>query len=113
VKNMPRGDKTGPNGLGPMTGRAAGYCAGYSIPGYANPTIGYGRGMARRLRRGAGRGFGRRGLFPVSRPIVQTASPKQEIAALEDYQKQLEEEKNQIKKEEENIKSRIEELKNK
>jgi len=26
---MPRGDGTGPWGLGPMTGRAAGYCAGY------------------------------------------------------------------------------------
>ena len=28
---MPRGDGTGPRGLGPMTGRAAGYCAGYPI----------------------------------------------------------------------------------
>ncbi|NLG83887.1 MAG: DUF5320 domain-containing protein, partial [Firmicutes bacterium] len=25
---MPRGDGTGPLGLGPMTGRAMGYCAG-------------------------------------------------------------------------------------
>jgi hypothetical protein len=34
---MPRGDRTGPAGMGPMTGRAAGYCAGYDMPGYMNP----------------------------------------------------------------------------
>lgn len=31
---MPRGDGTGPAGMGPMTGRAAGYCAGYGTPGF-------------------------------------------------------------------------------
>ena len=39
---MPRGDGTGPGGMGPMTGRAAGYCAGYSVPGYMNPVPGRG-----------------------------------------------------------------------
>jgi hypothetical protein len=34
---MPLGDRTGPLGMGPMTGRAAGYCAGFSVPGYMNP----------------------------------------------------------------------------
>jgi len=34
---MPRGDRTGPAGMGPMTGRAAGYCAGYNVPGFINP----------------------------------------------------------------------------
>lgn len=33
---MPRGDGTGPAGMGPMTGRAAGYCAGFPVPGYVN-----------------------------------------------------------------------------
>ena len=33
---MPGGDGTGPAGMGPMTGRAAGYCAGYSVPGSVN-----------------------------------------------------------------------------
>lgn len=33
---MPRGNGTGPNGMGPMTGRAAGYCAGYNVAGFAN-----------------------------------------------------------------------------
>ncbi len=60
---MPGGDATGPLGLGAMTGRRAGYCAGYSVPGYANPIggrgrgFGYGRGFGRG--RGRGRGFGR------------------------------------------------------
>ena len=36
---MPLGDGTGPGGMGPMTGRAAGYCAGYPVPGF-----GYQRG---------------------------------------------------------------------
>jgi hypothetical protein len=33
---MPRFDRTGPQGLGPMTGRGAGYCAGSQRPGYGN-----------------------------------------------------------------------------
>ncbi len=54
---MPRGDGTGPAGMGPMTGRAAGFCAGFGVPGYANLIggrrfLGRGRGMGR------GRGFG-------------------------------------------------------
>ena len=47
---MPRGDGTGPMGLGPMTGRAAGFCAGYLAPGYMNSIPG--RGYF-----GRGRGF--------------------------------------------------------
>ena len=59
---MPAGDGTGPMGLGPMTGRAAGYCAGYSVPGYMNPIPGrgfWGRGWGR----GRGRGRGWRNWF--------------------------------------------------
>ena len=54
---MPGGDGTGPGGMGPMTGRAAGFCAGYSMPGYANPVGGRGMGMG--MGRGRGGGFGR------------------------------------------------------
>ena len=60
---MPRGDGTGPQGMGPMTGRAAGYCAGYVNPGYANS---YGRrfaGAARGMPGGAGRGRGHRNQY--------------------------------------------------
>lgn len=53
---MPRGDGTGPQGMGPMTGRAAGYCAGYNAPGHANPVAGRGFGAGRGM--GVGRGYG-------------------------------------------------------
>ena len=52
---MPRGDRTGPLGMGPMTGRGAGYCAGYAMPGYANPRLGRGIGLFGG--RGGGRGY--------------------------------------------------------
>jgi len=42
-----------------MTGRGAGTCAGFGMPGYANP-IG-GRGYGRGFGMGFGRGFGRGG----------------------------------------------------
>ena len=49
---MPRGDATGPMGMGPMTGRGVGYCAGFGMPGYTNNAGGRGLGM------GFGRGVG-------------------------------------------------------
>lgn len=55
---MPGGDRTGPLGRGPMTGRGAGYCAGYGVPGFSNP--GYGMGGAVYEGRG---GRGRRNRF--------------------------------------------------
>ena len=51
---MPDGDGTGPGGLGPMTGRAVGYCAGYPVPGFQNPMLG--RGFGGGWGRGGGRG---------------------------------------------------------
>lgn len=39
VIQMPFGNGTGPAGMGPMTGRAAGFCAGYPVPGYRNPGV--------------------------------------------------------------------------
>jgi hypothetical protein len=126
---MPRGDRTGPWGAGPMTGRAAGYCAGYSVPGYVNPVYGYGRGWGRGRGRGFGRGYGRgfgRGRFvypqpvvgqpayqPGYQPVAQPQMPEQEIAALENYQKSLEAEKADLDQEMGGVKARIEELKNK
>lgn len=58
---MPRGDKTGPNGNGPRTGRGLGYCAGNNRPGYLTDNNfrqgrGFGRGYG--FRNGGGRGFG-------------------------------------------------------
>jgi len=56
---MPRGDRTGPMGYGPMTGRGMGYCAGYPTPGYMNPGPGFGYGRGMGFARGFGRGMGR------------------------------------------------------
>ena len=47
---MPRGDGTGPTGMGQMTGRAAGYCAGFGAPGFTNSVTARGFG-------GGGRGW--------------------------------------------------------
>ena len=62
VSNMPGGDRTGPMGAGPMTGRAAGMCAGNAAPAYMNPGMagGRGRGWWRAVGRGLGFGRGRR-----------------------------------------------------
>jgi len=53
---MPSGDGTGPMGMGSMTGRAAGYCAGYANPGYRNAGGRRGRGGVWGRRRGFGGG---------------------------------------------------------
>jgi len=51
---MPAGDRTGPLGLGPMTGRGMGYCGGFGMPGFMNPWprwgFGWGRGRGWRWR---------------------------------------------------------------
>ena len=66
---MPGGDRTGPMGMGPMTGRGAGYCAGYGAPGYVNPVPGrgFGLGWGRSWRGGGGRGC-RRGFYATGQP---------------------------------------------
>lgn len=59
---MPRGDGSGPMGMGPMTGRGAGTCAGAVNPGYANAGCGFGRGRGFRRNDFAG-GARMRGRF--------------------------------------------------
>jgi len=49
---MPWGDRTGPLGMGPRTGRGLGYCSGFDSPGFVKgPGWGFGWG------RGWGRGW--------------------------------------------------------
>lgn len=121
---MPRGDRTGPAGMGPMTGRAAGYCAGYGVPGYANPAFGrgFGRGYGRGWGMGMGLGFrggrGRGWVGPAVAPaggywgpgyapntpyVPQAPSPQQEM----EYLRQQAEEMGQML---EQIQNRITEL---
>lgn len=54
---MPGGNATGPRGEGPMTGRKAGYCMGFGMPGYANNDGRRDSG----IRFGRGTGFGNNG----------------------------------------------------
>lgn len=58
---MPGGDRTGPMGMGPMTGRGLGYCAGFGVPGTMQGGFwgGWGRGRGR----APGRGRGWRNMF--------------------------------------------------
>ena len=58
---MPRGDRTGPQGQGPMTGRGRGKCNPKdraSVP-QGQGGMGSGRKAGRSQRRGSGRGRGR------------------------------------------------------
>jgi len=115
---MPRGDRTGPQGMGAMTGRGAGYCAGFNVPGYANRFPGGSAGMGF----GGRGGHGRRNMFyatgvpgwlrfgsasAFNPPMGETVlSGEQELAALKnqsDYLKQALE----------NIQKRIESLETK
>ena len=82
---MPRGDRTGPTGAGPMTGRAAGYCKGFVAPGSASFGGGRGRGMGGG--RGFGRGYGRGGIAPVAPAVAPTGD--QELAGLKQQAQQL------------------------
>ncbi len=59
---MPNGNATGPAGMGPMTGRAAGRCAGFGMPGFADVQVrGFGRGRGFGGGGGGGRGRGGHG----------------------------------------------------
>ncbi len=130
---MPRGDGTGPMGMGPMTGRGAGYCAGFPSPGFMNP-IGGRLGLG--LGRGRGRAFSPYGYYgaggfpnipyapypayggtgavpydfpqtpgttPGAAPFATGPSPEQELSFLKDQNSVL---KSQI----DQISSRIKEL---
>ena len=123
---MPAGDGTGPVGAGPMTGRAVGYCAGYTVPGYMNPVPGRG-GYARYHRGGRGAFGGGRGwrhwyyatgmpgwvrayrgvsafggytAAPMDYPVVPELTPRQEMEMLKRdadvLQSQLEEVRSRI-----------------
>lgn len=68
---MPGGDKTGPQGEGPQTGRQAGYCSGNEDAGYSE--AGFGRPGYGRRNFGHRRPFGgRRGRWSV--PVSEQAA---------------------------------------
>jgi len=102
---MPGGDGTGPLGLGAMTGRAAGFCAGFGVPGYANPMLGRGfggRGRGLGWGRGPGRGWRARGwaVAPSAMPPAGWPQPVpgQEADALKQQADYLQGELDAIRK---------------
>ena len=104
---MARGDRTGPMGSGPMTGRGMGYCAGSTGPGFMSPGPGYGFGRGGGFGLGRGRGwqhpgFGRfRGYpYPQATPYstFQPLTEAQEMDVLEEQAKILEDELIQLKR---------------
>ncbi len=108
---MPGGDRTGPWGTGPLTGRGAGFCRGFPSPFS-------GRSFRRGYGRGPGAGFGGRGFrhmfhatglpgwprFGGGGPaILEEPSPGTE-------KRLLEEEAEALRGELEGIRKRLEEL---
>jgi len=117
---MPGGDGTGPAGMGPMTGRAAGYCAGFGVPGFMNPIggrgfWGWGRGGGRGWRnrfyatgltgwQRAAAGYGAAPFgAPYAAPYGQPLTREQEVEILKGQAEYFEDAL-------EGIKKRIEEL---
>ena len=107
---MPRGDRTGPEGRGPLTGRAGGFCAGYTQPGYTNPWPRGGWGSGAGLSRGAGRGW--RHMYyatglpgwqreypsPVYPPASPSVTKQQEIEGLKGQAEYLEDVLEKVRK---------------
>ena len=123
---MPGGDGTGPAGLGSMTGRGAGYCAGYEAPGFTSArgpwSGGRGRGGGRWGRRN---GFYTTGLtgwqrpaygypggpygMPYGAPFAPTPTRKQELNELKGQAEDLEDALDGIRKRIEEIKAKTKE----
>lgn len=119
---MPRGNRTGPDGMGPRTGRGMGFCNGYDRPGFADSGRGFGSGGGRGM--GFGRGFGRaaaynpRGMLrprfaglaqETEKPYTQQTK-EQEIQMLEQESKAIEEEQQALDQEKEQVNKMLEEL---
>ncbi|MCD6091426.1 MAG: DUF5320 domain-containing protein [Bacteroidales bacterium] len=103
---MPRGDRTGPNGAGAMSGRRMGFCVGNNVPGFQNYETDFpGRGaygFQHRFGWGGnqvGKAYGFRyskGLFPsesIDKKVVleeQIKNLKTQLEELENQFKNLE-----------------------
>ena len=105
---MPLGDRTGPRGLGPRTGRGLGYCSGSPVPGYMNNWGGRGGGFGRGggWGGGFGRGYGRGlgwGYGAVYAPPVYNTDPQARASALRAQADELKIALENIQKELDNI----------
>jgi len=81
---MPGGDKTGPQGAGPMTGRQMGFCVGENQAGGNYPRTFGGRGFGR----GRGMGWGNRSRFGrFEEEVINDASP--DASKVESLEKEI------------------------
>ncbi|MBE0673074.1 MAG: DUF5320 domain-containing protein [Bacteroidales bacterium] len=111
---MPLGDRRGPSGMGPGTGRAFGYCYGFDSPGHTREPgsgmgrggwSGYGRGLGRgrSFMTGRGRGFYGQGFapgFPAEMPAMNKDEKIKMLKSKIDY----------LNNEQKNIEKRLKEL---
>ncbi len=103
---MPGGDRSGPEGLGPMTGRRMGYCVGSNNPGFSFRG-GFGRGRGFYGRRGGGFGYGFRGsgygyqAYPETDLYNDKEAIENEIKTLKDQLSFMENKLSNLKKEKE------------
>ncbi len=95
---MPRGDGRGPIGMGPMTGRAAGFCAGNLMSGAASfiPGRRLGR-LGSGILRGNGKGLGI-GWFLLQYLLAQE-DERDPVSSLEQQAIQLENRLQAVRKE--------------
>ncbi len=108
---MPGGDRTGPLGQGPGSGRAFGYCYGFDSPGYMKgPGRGMGRGFRFRGGYGRGRGFGRGWGFVPDYQDYMPGYPRMTSISREDEIKMLKSEADNLKRSQKEIEKRLEEL---
>ncbi len=115
---MPYGDGTGPEGMGPKTGKALGFCAGFNSPGFTKgvPRGRRGRGGGRKRRRGSNTDVNPRG---ISRPrdgrgrgitFQRSEVPERRELSEEEEAENLKNYAEELKKELEEVQKRIEEL---
>lgn len=103
---MPRGDRTGPAGAGPKTGRGMGNCSGSNYAGYANQAPGFRGGFGFR-RGGGGRGWRNR-FYATGIPGWAVANPEQDTA---DLQAELQTQADNLKAQLDAIQQRLNDLK--
>ena len=110
VIDMPRGDGTGPMGMGPMTGRRAGFCAGAVAPGAMNAPGMFGgfgcrRGGAGMMR---GAGFQARNQFAAQQGVQANAMVGSEREILTRQVDFLEKQLQQVKQRLESVSDSVE-----
>jgi len=102
---MPFGDRTGPMGWGPRTGRGAGFCSGFAAPRSMNPAAGSGfcggrggRGWRNWFHATGLTGWQRAGFWPWSGLGPSGPSREQQASALKNWAEQLEATLREIRK---------------